>query len=85
VEESFNSAAPVPTVAIGVPCNDGGDHGPTQAATSALPPQLAAVNLHAAGIDVGAETHVVAVAPSDDAQPVRRFGAYTIDLEALAD
>jgi hypothetical protein len=46
---------------------------------SALPPQLAAVNLHAAGIDVGAETHGVAVPPSDDAQPVRRFGASTID------
>jgi hypothetical protein len=28
---------------------------------SALPSQLAAVNLHAAGIDVGAETHDVAV------------------------
>jgi transposase len=52
---------------------------------SALPPQLAAVNLHAAGIDVGAEVHDVAVPPSDDAQPVRRFGAYTVDLEALAD
>ena len=46
---------------------------------SALPPQLAAVNLHAAGIDVGAEAHSVAVPPSDDAQPVRRFGAYTVD------
>jgi transposase len=52
---------------------------------SALPPQLAAVNLHAAGIDVGAEAHYVAVPPSDDVQPVRRFGAYTLDLEALAD
>jgi transposase len=51
----------------------------------ALPPQLAAVNLHAAGIDVGAEAHYVAVPPSDDPQPVRRFGAYTVDLEALAD
>ena len=52
---------------------------------SALPPQLAAVNLHAAGIDVGAETHYVAVPPSDDPQPVRGFGAYTVDLEGLAD
>jgi transposase len=51
----------------------------------ALPPQLAAVNLHAAGIDVGAEAHYVAVPPSDDPQPVRRFGAYTVDLESLAD
>jgi len=46
---------------------------------------LAAVNLHAAGIDVGAEAHDVAVPPSDDPQPVRCFGAYTVDLEALAD
>jgi transposase len=53
-------------------------------ATPALPPQLAAVNLHAAGIDLGAEAHFVAVPPSDDPQPVRSFGAYTADLEALA-
>ena len=45
----------------------------------ALPPQLAAVNLHAAGIDVGATAHEVAVPPSDDPQPVRCFGAYTVD------
>jgi hypothetical protein len=53
--------------------------------TPVLPPQLAAVNLHAAGIDIGAEAHFVAVPPSDDPQPVRSFGAYTADLEALAD
>jgi hypothetical protein len=46
---------------------------------SALPPQLAAVNLHAAGIDVGAEAHDVAVPPSDEPQPGRGFGAYTVD------
>jgi transposase len=50
-----------------------------------LPPPLAAVNLHAAGIAVGAEAHDVAVPYSDDPQPVRYFGAYTTDLEALAD
>jgi len=49
----------------------------------ALPPQLAAAHLHAAGIDVGAEAHFVAVPPSDDPQPVRGFGAFTADLEAL--
>lgn len=53
--------------------------------TSTLPPQLAAVNLHAAGIDIGAEAHWVAVPPSDDPEPVRSFGACTADLEALAD
>jgi transposase len=46
---------------------------------SALPPHLAAVNLHAAGIDVGAAAHFVAVPPRNDPQPVRCFGAYTID------
>ena len=57
----------------------------TSPPTPTLPPQLAAVNLHAAGIDIGAERHFVAVPPSDDPQPVRGFGAYTADLEALAD
>jgi hypothetical protein len=51
----------------------------------ALPPQLAAVNLHAAGIDVGAESHDVAVPPSDACSPVRCVGACTADLAALAD
>jgi len=50
-----------------------------------LPAQLAAVNLHAAGIDLGAQEHWVAVPPGSDTQPVRRFGAWTADLEALAD
>ena len=49
-----------------------------------LPPQLAAATLHAAGIDVGAEAHDVAVPPSDGPQPVRGFAAYTAALEALA-
>src|SRR5262245_8241167 len=57
----------------------------TTRVTSALPPQLAAVNLHAAGIDMGAEAHYVAVPPRDAPQPVRRFGACTADLTALAD
>jgi transposase len=50
-----------------------------------LPAQLAAVNLHAAGIDIGAQEHWVAVPPDSDVQPVRRFGACTGDLEALAE
>jgi len=49
-----------------------------------LPGQLAAVNLHAAGIDIGAQEHWVAVPPDSDPQAVRRFGACTADLEALA-
>ena len=50
-----------------------------------LPPQFPAVNLHAAGIDAGAQEHWVAVPPGCDPQPVRRFGARTADLHALAD
>src|SRR5918999_1754664 len=50
-----------------------------------LPAQLAAVNLHAAGIDIGAQEHWVAVPADSDLQPVRRFGACTADLQALAD
>jgi hypothetical protein len=46
---------------------------------SSLPPQRAAVNLHAAGIDIGADAHDVAVPPRDDPQSVRRFGSYTVD------
>jgi transposase len=53
--------------------------------TPTLPPQLAAVHLYAAGIDMGAENHWVAGPPRDDPQPVRRCGADTADLEALAD
>jgi transposase len=58
---------------------------PPRRSQPALPPQLAAVNLHAAGIDVGAEAHDVAVPPSADPQPVRRVGAYPVDVEAWAD
>jgi transposase len=39
---------------------------------------------HAAGIDIGAAEHWVAVSPDCTAQPVRRFGAFTVDLEAIA-
>jgi hypothetical protein len=57
----------------------------TAAPVPAFPPPLAAANLHAAGIDIVAEAHFVAVPPSDDPQPVRGFGAYTADLNAIAD
>src|SRR6478609_9036081 len=50
-----------------------------------LPAQLKQVHLHAAGVDVGSEFHCVAVPPDRDEQPVRSFGAFTADLEALAD
>jgi hypothetical protein len=51
----------------------------------ARPPPWAAGNLHAAGIDVGAEAHAVAGPPSDDPQSVRRGGASTVDVECWAD
>lgn len=50
-----------------------------------LPPQLSTVNLHAAGIDIGAESHFVAVPADRDEQSVREFGAFTDDLYQLAD
>jgi transposase len=45
---------------------------------------LAQMNLNAAGIDVGATEHWVAVPEDRDEEPVRRFGAFTADLYALA-
>lgn len=48
------------------------------------PASLAQVNLDAAGIDVGAESHWVAVPADRDERPVREFPAFTADLQALA-
>lgn len=45
---------------------------------------LEQMNLNAAGIDVGATEHWVAVPEDRDEEPVRRFGAFTADLYALA-
>src|SRR5919199_6750514 len=45
---------------------------------------LAQMHLNAAGIDVGADAHWVAVPPDRAEEPVRRFGAFTADLYALA-
>lgn len=46
---------------------------------------LPVLNCNAAGIDVGATEHYVAVPEDRDTQPVRAFGAFTADLKALAD
>jgi len=46
--------------------------------------QLEQLNLHAAGIDVGADAHWVAVPKDRDEQPVQQFGTFTADLYALA-
>jgi transposase len=48
-------------------------------------PQLEIVHPNAAGIDIGNESHFVAVAGNRDAQPVREFGCWTSDLERMAE
>jgi hypothetical protein len=46
---------------------------------------LEVVHPNAAGIDIGNESHYVAVPPKRDSQPVRRFGCTTAELKAMAD
>jgi hypothetical protein len=46
---------------------------------------LEVVHPHAAGIDIGNESHYVAVTPTRDGQQVRRFGCTTAELKALAE
>jgi transposase len=46
---------------------------------------LSIVHPRAAGIDIGATEHYVAVPADNGSQSVRRFGACTADLEALAE
>lgn len=46
---------------------------------------LEQMNFNAAGIDVGSREHYVAVPAERDARPVRCFGTFTSDLEALAE
>src|SRR5713101_308187 len=46
---------------------------------------LEVIHPDAAGIDIGNESHYVAVPPSRDSQPVRRFGCTTAELKAMAD
>lgn len=50
-----------------------------------LPALLERINLNAAGIDVGGESHYVAVPDDRDPQPVREFAAFTADLYRMAD
>jgi transposase len=52
---------------------------------SAEEPGLEIVNRNVAGIDVGNESHYVAVPPGRDPQPVQEFGSWTADLERMAD
>ena len=45
---------------------------------------LTVVNPDTAGIDVGNESHFVAVPPDRDAQPVQEFGSWTDDLTKMS-
>ena len=47
-------------------------------------PGLGVVHANAAGIDIGNESHFVAVLAGRDAEPVREFGSWTADLERMA-
>ncbi len=53
---------------------------PSPASQPSLPP----LNLNAAGIDIGATSHFVAVPPGRDTVTVREFAPFTPDLHALA-
>lgn len=44
---------------------------------------LSQVNLHAAGVDIGAEEIVVCVPGLENTQIVKAFGNYTVDLQAI--
>ena len=46
---------------------------------------LEVVHPHASGIDIGNESHYVAVPPSRDSQPVRCFGCTTAELKKMAE
>jgi transposase len=48
-------------------------------------PGLEIVHRNVAGIDVGNESHFVAVPPGRDPQPVQEFGSWTADLERMAE
>lgn len=48
-------------------------------------PALEVIHRHAAGIDVGNESHMVSVPPDRDAQPIREFGSWTKGLQDLTD
>ena len=43
------------------------------------------LNPNAAGIDIGSSEHWVAVPEDRDEQPIRPFGCFTQDLNAMAD
>jgi hypothetical protein len=48
-------------------------------------PGLSIIHPNAGGIDVGNESHFVAVPPDRDEQSVREFGCWTADLTRMAE
>jgi transposase len=50
-----------------------------------LEPELKQVYPKAAGIDIGGSEHWVSIPPECDPEPVRKFGCFTADLQAIAD
>jgi hypothetical protein len=58
---------------------------PYRTKASAGPSLLDRINPNAAGIDCGANTQYVAVAPNRDPMPVRAFQTFTADLHRVAD
>lgn len=51
---------------------------------NAADPKLQIVHPDAAGIDVGSQSHFVAVPAGRDPQPVQEFGSWTADLHRMA-
>jgi transposase len=53
--------------------------------SAGLPPGFEQVNLNAAGIDIGAESHWAAVPVDRDPTPVREFSSFSSGLQALVE
>lgn len=51
---------------------------------ASLPPHLRHININAAGIDIGSNSHFVSVPEERDEHPVREFKSFTSDLYELA-
>jgi transposase len=51
---------------------------------NSLDPGLEVIHPNAAGIDIGNESHFVAIPPDRDAAPIREFGSWTADLYEMA-
>lgn len=58
---------------------------PPKKAKARLGKHLEQINLYAAGIDIGAHEHYVAVPEGLDDQPVRSYACFTADINRMAD